>query len=238
MLPDWLETVGVFDLETTGVDVARDRIVTAHVGVLDRSGAVVSARSWLADPGIPIPAGASAVHGITTERARAEGRPAAEVVTEVRETLARLFAVGIPVVAYNAAFDFSLLANECVRHGLAPLVPSPVIDPLILDKAVDRYRRGKRTLDLVAEHYEVALTGAHEAAADAEAAGRVALAILARFSAELPASALQTHEAQIGWAREQGASLTDYLIRVGRLQPHESLESDWPVREKAKEGLL
>ena len=37
-LPAWLGRVGVFDLETTGVDVGADRIVTAHVGVLDAKG--------------------------------------------------------------------------------------------------------------------------------------------------------------------------------------------------------
>ncbi|MCA1943131.1 MAG: 3'-5' exonuclease, partial [Yonghaparkia sp.] len=75
--------LAVFDLETTGVDVRTARIVTACVAVLDASGAVVARRDWLADPGVEIPEGAAAIHGITTERARAEGRPAAEVVAEV-----------------------------------------------------------------------------------------------------------------------------------------------------------
>lgn len=82
-LPVWLSRVGVFDLETTGVDVETDRVVTAHVGVLDAQGRQVAARSWLTDPGIPIPEGATAVHGISTERARREGRPPHEVVAEV-----------------------------------------------------------------------------------------------------------------------------------------------------------
>lgn len=229
-LPDWLTALGVFDLETTGVEVAEDRIVTAHVGVLNAQGDVVSSRSWLADPGIPIPPAASAVHGVTTERARAEGRPAREVVAEVRGALAELFDRGLPIVAYNAAFDFSLLQHECRRHGLEPLDPRPVIDPLVIDKCVDRYRRGKRTLELVAEHYGVALSGAHEASADAEAAGRVALALARRYPEEFGDSAHQLHTAQIGWARDQAASLTEYFIRIGRIQPHESLDEAWPVR--------
>ncbi len=149
--PEWARVIGVFDLETTGVDVERDRIVTAHVGVLDVDGNVIDARDWLADPGIDIPAGAAAIHGITTERARADGAPAPRVVSEVVEALGALFAAGIPVVAYNAPFDFSLLKNEAVRHGVAPIhAPSPVIDPLVVDKTYDRYRRGKRTLSVVA----------------------------------------------------------------------------------------
>lgn len=228
-LPDWLHRVGVFDLETTGVDVARDRIVSAHVGVLDRDGGQASARSWLADPGVPIPAGATAVHGITTEQARRDGRPAAEVVAEVAEVLRDLFSRGIPVVAYNASYDFSLLAHECVRHGVPPLeTPGPIIDPLVIDKAVDRYRRGKRTLTVVAEHYAVALEGAHDAAADAIAAGRVALALAQRFP--LAASAHELHTQQIAWARAQAETLTEYFIRIGRLDPDDALDGTWPIR--------
>lgn len=229
VLPNWLGRIGVFDLETTGVDVAEDRIVTAHVGVLDAKGREIAARSWLVDPGIPIPAGAAAVHGITTEHARAHGRTARESVGEIAESLRALFAQGLPVVAYNASYDFSLLTHECLRHGIAPLeAPGPIIDPLVIDKAVDRYRRGKRTLEVVAEHYGVTLDGAHEAAADAIAAGRVAQAIARSFP--LASSADELHTQQIGWARTQAESLTEYFIRIGRIEPEDALDGAWPVR--------
>ncbi|GAA5030226.1 3'-5' exonuclease [Microbacterium fluvii] len=226
-----LRMVGVFDLETTGVDVTADRIVTAHVGLLDASGTALRARDWLADPGVEIPEGAAAIHGVTTARARAEGRPAAEVVSEVVTALRDLFAAGIPVVAYNAPFDFSLLKHEAVRHGIAPILePSPVIDPLVVDKAYDRYRRGKRTLEVVAAHYAVTLEGAHEASADAVAAGRVAQALAARFGGQLPPSVDELHSQQISWARAQAASLTDYFIQIGRLAPDETVDGSWPIR--------
>ncbi|TDL43288.1 exonuclease domain-containing protein [Microbacterium oleivorans] len=219
--------LGVFDLETTGIDVRSDRIVSAHVGVLDASGAVIDARTWLADPGVEIPAGATAVHGITTERARTEGRPAPEVVAEVTATLRDLFAAGIPVVAYNAPFDFSLLKYESLRHGVVPIdAPSPVIDPLVVDKTYDRYRRGKRTLEVVAAHYSVTLEGAHDAAADAIAAGRVAQAIAARF--DLDVSADDLHTQQIAWARAQAESLSEYFVRIGRLDA--DVDGSWPIR--------
>ncbi|MCR2800737.1 MULTISPECIES: exonuclease domain-containing protein [unclassified Microbacterium] len=230
-IPAWTRLVGVFDLETTGVDVESDRIVTAHVGVIDGSGSVVHARDWLADPGIDIPEGATAVHGITTARARAEGRAAAEVVADVVQMLRGLFASGIPVVAYNACYDFSLLKHEAARHGVRPLrSPGPIIDPLVLDKAHDRYRRGKRTLEAVAAHYAVPLEGAHDACADAVAAGRVAQALAERFGPQLPPTAQELHTQQIAWARAQAASLTEYFIKVGRLDPDDSLDGSWPVR--------
>ena len=228
-LPTWLTRVAVFDLETTGIDVTADRVVSAHVGVLDAHGRQIAARSWLADPGVVIPDGATAVHGITTAYAREQGRPAPEVVGEVTAALRSLLDQGVPVVAYNASYDFSLLAQEALRHGIEPLVdPSPVIDPYVIDKAYDRYRRGKRTLEVVAEHYAVPLEGAHEAAADAIAAGRVAQALARQFS--LPPTLTELHTRQVGWARSQAASLTEYFISVGRLEPEQRLDGTWPVR--------
>ncbi|WP_235565646.1 exonuclease domain-containing protein [Microbacterium sp. Root166] len=229
--PEWLRIVGVFDLETTGVDVTTDRIVTAHVGLLDASGAVVRARDWLADPGVEIPEGAAAIHGISTEHARAHGRDAAAVVAEVVQALRALLDAGIPVVAYNAPYDFSLLKNEALRHGIDPIAaPFPVIDPLVVDKAYDRWRRGKRTLSVVAEHYAVRLDGAHEAAADAVAAGRVAQALAERFAPWLPPTAHELHTRQIAWARAQAESLTEYFIQIGRIEPHDRLDGSWPIR--------
>lgn len=229
--PAWSRAIGVFDLETTGVDVARDRIVTAHVGLLDGVGAVRRSRAWLADPGVDIPECATAIHGVTTAHARAAGRPAREVVAEVVEALRSVFAAGIPVVAYNAPFDFSLLKHEAVRHGIPPIVdPSPVIDPLVMDKAYDRYRPGKRTLAVVAAHYAVPLEGAHDASADAIAAGRVAQALAQRFATRLPPTATELHTRQIAWARAQAASLTDYFVQIGRLDPGDRLDGDWPIR--------
>lgn len=225
----WARRLGVFDLETTGVDVAGDRIVTAHVGLLDAAGRVVRRLDWLADPGIPIPPGATAVHGVTTERARAEGRPAAAVVAEVVAALRTLFAAGVPVVAYNAPYDFSLLKHEALRHGVEPLSqPGPVIDPLVIDKRIDRYRKGKRTLEAVAAHYAVELTGAHDACADAVAAGRVAQAIARRHAERLPADVTVLHTEQIGWARAQAESLTEYFVRIGRIDP--VVDGAWPIR--------
>lgn len=229
-LPGWLTRVGVFDLETTGVNVAHDRIVTAYVGVIDANGREIAARHWLADPGIAIPDGAAAIHGITTEQAQREGRKASDVVSEITGSLRALLAQGVPLVAYNASYDLSLLAHECARHGVAPLVdPAPVIDPLVIDKAVDRYRPGKRTLEVVAEHYHVALDAAHEASADAIAAGRVAQALGRQFDLAESASALHTQ--QIGWARSQAESLTEYFIKIGRLSADETLDGSWPLRD-------
>jgi DNA polymerase-3 subunit epsilon len=225
----WWSTLGVFDLETTGIDVRTSRIVSAHVGVLDENGDIVRCVDWLADPGVEIPDEAAAVHGITTEHARAEGRPAADVVAEIIDELNVLFASNTPVVIYNAPYDLSLLAAEARRHGLAPIEqPRPIIDPLVIDKAVDRYRRGKRTLAAAAGYYGVDLLSAHEASSDAIAAGRVAQAIARVYGEALDVAADHLHGLQIDWCRSQAESFQDYMRRTR--DPAFVSSGLWPVR--------
>jgi DNA polymerase III subunit epsilon len=225
----WAEALGVFDLETTGVDTSTARIVTAHVGLLDEAGLVVERKDWIVDPGVEIPAGAAAVHGITTARARRFGRPPAEVVPEIVAAIRSVLDRGFALVVYNAPYDLTLLAHEAARVGCAPLhLPAPIIDPLVLDKAVDRYRRGKRTLTAAAAEYGVPLTEAHDAGADAIAAGRLAQAIGRRHAAELGGTAAVLHERQVEWCREQAASFEEYMQRTH--DPAFTTSGLWPCR--------
>ena len=222
--------IAVFDLETTGIDVETARIVSACVAVLEPDGNVVDRWDWLADPGIEIPEGASAVHGITTERAQTLGRPAPDVVAEITQSLRALFGLGIPLVVYNAPYDLTLLDRECARYGLGPLtVLSPVIDPLVLDKAVDKYRKGKRTLEVTAEVYGVTLGDAHDAGSDAIAAGRVAQSLARAYPEELDISPADLHGRQEVWFAEQAASFADYIRTVKGDDTFVADES-WPVR--------
>lgn len=228
----WWHALGVFDLETTGIDTETARIVTAHVGLLDAQGTSVAHGEWLADPGVEIPAQASAVHGVTTERARAEGRPAVEVVAEIIAALRAVFARGVPLVVYNAPYDLTLLDREARRHGLEPLGAISeigcVVDPLVIDKAVDRYRKGKRTLEAAAAVYGVALDDAHDAGADAVAAGRVAQAMAVRHSDRLDVPATELHDLQVGWCGDQAASFQDYMRRTK--DPAFVASGAWPDR--------
>lgn len=226
-----------FDLETTGTDPLEARIVTAAiVGV--QGGEPVRQRNWLADPGIRIPAQASAIHGISNERAASEGRPVREVADEIAETITGYWAQGVPVVAYNAAFDLTLLAAELRRHGLPSLTDrlggaamGPVVDPYTIDRAVDRYRKGKRTLEAVCVEYGVVLDGAHEAGADALAAVRVAVAIAERHPQVARLLPADLHEQQIEWYAAWAADFQRFLRRKGTLDA--IVDPAWPVREPA-----
>jgi len=225
----WSDTLAVFDTETTGLSTRDDRIVTAFLGVMGPDGELTESFSWLADPGVVIPPRATEVHGITTTMAQEQGRPAAEVVAEVLSELTRLLAAGIPLVVYNASYDLSLTNSEAKRYGLQPLDnPRPIIDPLVIDRALDTYRKGKRTLDVVSMHYGIINDNAHNAEGDAVTAGRVARAIVQKFPEET-ADVMSLHDRQVDWAYQWAESFKRYLESQGR--PARGLGGQWPLDE-------
>ncbi|KRD22856.1 MULTISPECIES: 3'-5' exonuclease [unclassified Streptomyces] len=226
-----------FDLETTGTDPREARIVTAAV-IEVRDGQVLGHREWLADPGVEIPADAVAVHGISNERAAADGAPADRVADAIADVLVGYWRTGVPVVAYNAAFDLTLLSAELRRHGLPSLRerlggldPAPVVDPYTIDRSVDRYRRGKRNLEAVCAEYGVRLDSAHDASADALAAARLAGAIAARHPKVAGLGPAELHRRQIEWYAEWAADFQGFLRRKGDAEA--VVDGSWPVREPA-----
>ncbi|WP_405589092.1 3'-5' exonuclease [Streptomyces sp. NBC_01190] len=229
----WHEDLLVgFDLETTGTDPRQARIVTAAVTEV-KSGEPVRHRAWLADPGVPIPAETTAIHGVSTERARTEGRPAPEVVAEVADALRGYWAAAVPVVVYNAPFDLTLLDRELRRYALPPLVAAggfagPMLDPLVMDRALDKYRRGKRTLEAACGVYGVTLDGAHDAGADALAAVRVARALAARYPQAGGLDVLDLHTAQRDWYAAWAADFASWLRKKGSADP--DVDPSWPLR--------
>ncbi len=223
--------LAAFDLETTGVDVEQDRIVTAAI-VIVGGNQLTETHQWLANPGIDIPEPAAAVHGITTEHAQQNGRPAREVVEQVSALLAEQAAAGIPIVAMNARYDLTLLDRELQRHGLASLAGQAgrdplVLDPLVLDKRADQYRKGKRTLTVMAAHYKVPLgEDAHTAGADALAAARIVYVIAKRYPNMQDWTLQHLHDSQIEWAADQAASLQEYFRKK---DPSAVVEQEWPL---------
>jgi DNA polymerase III subunit epsilon len=140
---------------------------------------------------------------------------------------------GVPVVAFNARFDITILDREARRHGVASLldrVGGPqgmlVVDPFVLDRQFDRFRKGKRTLQAVCRHYRVPFDEAHVANADAIAAVRVAyrLGVVVPDLRELDLRDL--YRKQISWAAKQAALLEEYFRGQGR---NEQVERAWPI---------
>lgn len=238
MSESWhLGVMAAFDTETTCADPETARIVTACVVHIDGSGVIPpESETWLIDPGCEIPQEATDVHGITTEHAREHGEVPGPAVNDISGAILRAARAGTPVVAFNAPFDLTILDRETRRHELDPfgdhIATAFVIDPFVLDKAVDPYRKGKRTLTAVCEHYNVRIDGAHDASADAIAAARVAWR-LAQVHPQLAEMTLpELHELQVKAKASQAASFQDYLRRQGKT---EVIDGSWPFKPWAAE---
>lgn len=176
------------DFETTGVNSDEDRIVTAaayRVG----GGQPVEPMNWLLDPGVEIPAGAVAIHKVSTEVAREQGIPAAKGVEEIATVVAKALDEGLPIVGHNVGlYDLPLLDAECRRHLGGTLTDicgrpvGPVIDTRVLDQhAIEKRKKtdpkhGPRTLRTTSLVYGLTWDddNAHGAAYDALQAARVA----------------------------------------------------------------
>ncbi len=229
---DWhdQELLG-FDLETTGIDRFVDVPVSyALVTVID--GGVVERRTSLVDPGREIPEGATAIHGITSERARADGVALADAVALLADAIVAAGRRGVPVVGMKLDYDLTILDFQCRQldgRGLGDRgFAGPVLDALVLDRRFDRYRKGRRTLvDLCAE-YGVVFDRAHDAAADAEASVAVLGAIGRRFPTLHQMRLTRLHLAQANWHR-QWADSYDEWRRSQDMAPLEPGEWQWPI---------
>ncbi len=225
------------DLETTGVRRHGD-VPVSFALVRYETGRAVARRSGIVDPGRPIPAGATAVHGITTERARREGMPLRAALELLRDALVEAGRTGVPVVGMNLSYDLSLLDHQLLVLTGAGLREAgwdgPVLDLLVLDRHLDRYRRGKRQLAHLCAHYAVALGSAHEAGADAEAAVLVLLALCERFPELAHLKLAELTRSQATWHRDWAADLAAHRARDGLPLdvPH---DDGWPV---ARDGRL
>lgn len=235
----WAEqTMYGFDIESTGVDVFNDRIVTATIVQLVPA-AEARTKEWLVNPGIPIPQQATAVHGITDEQA-AEGMDPVIAVEQIGHFVAWVLNAGHPLVAFNAAYDLSLLEAELRRHDLEPLTARVsasgwfgVVDPMVLGKGVDtiknrKFVKGRKfTLPALCDWYKVPFTESHDSTADAVGAVRLARAIAKsdNYLADMGPSTL--HQLQVTWRREMQSSLRKYFDREGI--EHDGVDGSFPM---------
>ena len=102
----------VFDLETTGVQVAKDRIVEISILKVNPDASRES-KTWLVNPGMPIPPETSAIHGITDEKVK-DAPTFKEIASKVMDMI-----TGTDLGGFNSnRFDVPLLAEELLRAGL------------------------------------------------------------------------------------------------------------------------
>jgi 8-oxo-dGTP pyrophosphatase MutT (NUDIX family) len=123
--------LAVAEFAISGTDLDTARMVAARVAVLDEDGSELARWDWGSD--------------------RADA-----VVGEVAQTLRTLLVLGIPLATFDAATGLTVLDHECRRRGIEPLAePAPVLDPLLLDALIEPEYEGSRTLNAMAERYDV-----------------------------------------------------------------------------------
>lgn len=227
-----------WDTETTAKNPAEARIVTA--AIVGRGGVSPEhSQEWLINPGVPIPPETTAIHGIDDAKAQAEGQDPKAALEEIAETLARILRYGMPLVAFNTAYDWSVLHNELERHGLPTMAdrldgpPYSLLDALVLDKQADRYRKGSRKLQAVAGHYGVHLENWHEAKADAIAALGIADALYERNPRLDGYDQQRLYLAQQAWREEQQAGLQAHLRKT---DPAAYCAPEWPLVPAQRDG--
>jgi DNA polymerase-3 subunit epsilon len=166
----------VFDLETTGVDTANDRI--AELGVCwFRPGELPRRSRKLLNPGVPIPEEASKIHGITDAMV-ADAEPFAAIASR----LASWFAPPLLAVGYNATrFDAPMLDAELARAGVEGRMPAEILDPLVFVRWFHRGQRVRRLVEAAALYgIQPADGAAHSAAVDCQMTGELVLAMVKR----------------------------------------------------------
>lgn len=222
-------TWAVVDTETTGPDPDTASIVEVAVALFRGGELLGEPRSWLVNPGCPIPDEAAAIHGISNEMV--EGAPPFAVV--LPELCAAIAAADI-LVGYNALhFDLPILEREAAAMWgvekaaegapaslwAAAAAGKPVVDPLVLVRhdSIGRYWKGqgRHRLGNVCARFGIDADGAHRAGADVVMTGRLLwrlgpLAVGAGLPADALALAAELARLQVG----QEADYQAYRARM------------------------
>jgi DNA polymerase-3 subunit epsilon len=164
--------VAIIDIETTGVNPESDRIVEFAV----QKGLTGDDfhHAWRINPGIPIPAQATAVHGISDDDVK-DSPPFSALVPVIK----KIIAGADVIVGYNLEFDLKCINAELKRAGEPQLDLSEkvVVDPL----QIWRHFEPRRLEDAVRRFVGEEHTDAHTAEGDVAATGKVLIGMLKAF---------------------------------------------------------
>lgn len=160
------------DLETTGVNIATDRIVEIAIVKINTNGSKQVKRK-LVNPEIPIPDSAASVHGITNEMVK-DAPTFKQVAHEIKQ-----FLDGCDIGGYNSnRFDIPMLAEEFLRVD----VPFDFSSRQMVDVQRIFHLMEQRTLSAAYKFYcDKILDGAHSAEVDATATWEILMAQLQRY---------------------------------------------------------
>lgn len=189
-----------FDLETTGTNDKYDRIVELAIEIM-MPGKPVKEYRTLVNPQMPIPPGATAVHGITDEMVAD-----APTFAQLADNLLIGF-VGCDFAGYNVRFDLKMIAAEFARAKKTwDYATARVIDGFRLWQVIEG-----RSLEHAIEHWlprdaDESVEGkAHNALWDVKMSTRVIAAQLAKHADTLTLDLDKLHElCAPGWYDHEG----------------------------------
>jgi DNA polymerase-3 subunit epsilon len=222
------------DYETDSKDPFDAHVVT--VSCIHYDGTGLDTYFDVAKPTRPIPDEAAKIHGYSTERAEEEGSSEDEVLADLLEFLLPRWTETCPLVIFNAPYDLTLTHQRAETHKLCspdaiPTLAStlPIIDPLVLDKGIDRFRKGSRQLGAICKFHGIVLTDAHSSTADTKAAMRLAWRIGNTGPADIrDMSLMDLHRRQTTWYAGQAESLETYLRT--KKQVVTTIDRSWPIK--------
>jgi DNA polymerase-3 subunit epsilon len=161
-----------FDLETTGINIVKDRIVEISCLKLMPDGKEES-KTWRINPQIAIPEQATAIHGITDEDVKD-----CPTFPELAHTIAELLE-GCDLAGFNSnRFDIPLLAEELLRAG----IDINMNERKCIDVLTIYHKKEPRNLKMAYKYYcKKELTEAHQAANDTRATYEVLMSQLDKY---------------------------------------------------------
>lgn len=232
-------TVFSFDLETTNADPLLAHVVSGTVQKLE-AGTPTAKRSWLVKPAVEISEEAISIHGITNEFVAEHGQDPKAALEDLAATLAKVLKAGLPLVVFNAAYDLTVVELQCELYGIPTLRDRlgtahwpTVIDPFILARGYDTYKTSEGSwgkgykLPEVCARYGVPFEETHDATADAEGAGRLAIALVRAHSDLASASPQELHAMQVDWRTRLQDGLRAYFDR--KKIEHDGVDAGWPL---------
>jgi CBS domain-containing protein len=162
-----------FDTETTGLDASQARLLQLGAVRLKAGGLGADMFESKVDPGVPIPAASTRIHGLSTDHL-AGGPPFTQAYARFRA-----YAADHVLIGHHVGFDLAILARECTLARVEP-PRNRVLDTRLLAE-ICFPRLGSFTLDALASHLGLDVSNRHDALADAQVTGRLFLALVPKL---------------------------------------------------------
>jgi DNA polymerase-3 subunit epsilon len=237
------------DTETTDKQPELARVIDIAAAYVTPDQPLDLRQSYV-NPGVPVPAESTEVHGLTDEFIQREGKPAIEVLDLFLGEIALAVHRGAVLVIQNARYDLTVLDREAGRLGIPSLSErlggqvAPVADPIVLDKRLIKFRsrvsekQGARVLKTLAQIYGVGWDDgqAHGAAYDAVVTARVLWRMAAWCALPRPQLMQRQTCFSAAWKKVR-AEDADWFERVAAMSPAQLHDAQVGWAAEQAEGL-